>query len=239
MFEKLASILKRNKKVTQASKASASRAKAKPSQSTQPRKTVDPTHIGDLGEFKIEVQLRQFGKENRYLNDLMIVNPRSKTGYAQIDQVLITPYAVFVIETKNYKGYVKGKREESSWRVNGKFYMYNPLRQNRTHINALKRLLKDHEDIRFISVVSFTKRCELHIDPELRTVDSDEFVVYDILLTEFIQRKLVRLKHEYPKPPLSDANVSDVFQLLSERNITDPKARAEHVEKASAARKSN
>ncbi len=235
MFEKLASImLKKTKKATQDSKASASN-----TQSYQPRKKIDPTHIGDLGEFKIEVQLRQFSKEYRYFNDLLIANPRSKTGYAQIDHVLITPYAMFVIETKNYKGYIRGKRDDKTWRVNGKYNMYNPLSQNRTHINALKQLLKDHADVRFISVVSFTKRCELHVDPELRTVDTDEFVVYDILLTEFIQRKLIRLKREYPNPPLSDTNVNDIFQLLAEKNITDSKAREVHAQKASSANKTN
>ncbi|MFD1676302.1 nuclease-related domain-containing protein [Alicyclobacillus fodiniaquatilis] len=234
MFEKLAAVLKKSKKTTQDSQTSASKTESK-----QQPKTIDPKHIGDLGEFKIEVQLRQFSKENRYLNDLLIANPRSKTGYTQIDHVLITPYAVFVIETKNYKGYVKGKREDRNWRVNGKFNMYNPVRQNRTHINALKRLLKDYEDIRFISIVSFTKRCELHIEPELRTVDTDEFVVYDILLTEFIERKLIRLKNEYSRPPLSDADVSHIFQLLGEKNITDSKAREEHVQKASAVQKTN
>lgn len=232
VLDKIASIFKKSKKTTPQSQSSKSTTRA-----SQPRKEVDPTHIGDLGEYKIEVQLRQFPKENRYLNDVLMPNPRSKTGYAQIDHVLITPYAIFVIETKNYKGYIHGKRDDNSWRVNSKFNMYNPLRQNRTHINALKRVLKDYEHLRFVSVVSFTKRCELHIDPELRTVDTDEFVVLDIVLTEFIERKLIRLKNEYANPPLSESAVAGIFELLSEKNITDPKAREEHAQKASEAKK--
>lgn len=233
LFEKLASMLKKPNKATKNSKTSASKT------SNQSPNKVDPKHIGDLGEFKIEVQLRQFSKGNKYLNDLMIAHSRSKTGYAQIDHVLITPYAVFVIETKNWQGTLYGKREELNWRVNGKFPKYSPVKQNRTHISALKRTLKEYGDIRFVSVVSFTKRCDLRIDPELRTVDTDEFVVLDIVLTKLIERKLDMLRVEYANPPLSESKVSDIFQLLSENNITDPNAREEHVQKASAPKATN
>ncbi len=222
-WKKITSILNQSKTLQSSNTATPKRT----------RPTFAPERIGELGEHKIEVQLRQFSNGNRYFNDLLIVNPRSKTGYAQIDHVLITTYAIFVIETKNYKGFIRGKREDSSWRVNSKYNMYNPLRQNRTHINVLKRLLKECGDLRFISVVSFTKRCELHIDPDLRTVDTDEFVVYDILLTEFIERKLIRLRHEYSSPLLSDSDISSIFQVFCEKNITDPTVRKEHDKKAS------
>jgi hypothetical protein len=228
VFEKIASMFKKPNKTT---------GKVSSSNASQPRKVVDHTHIGDLGEFKIGVQLRQFSKENRYLNDLLIANPRSKTGYAQIDHVLITPYAVFVIETKNYKGNVRGKREDKTWRVNGKFNMYNPLRQNRTHINALKRVIAEYKDIKFVSLISFTKRCELrNVDQELREIESDELVVYDIKLTDCIERKMRRLKIENQNSLLSESDVIRIYELISEKNITDPKARAEHVDKAIVAR---
>lgn len=197
------------------------------------RRNVDPSHIGDLGEYKIDVQLRQFSKENRYLNDLLLTYPKSRTGYSQIDHVLITPYGLFVIETKNYKGSIRGKRSDMNWRVNGSFNMYNPVRQNRTHIKALQSILTDYKDIKFVSVISFTKRCELNIDPELREIESDELVVYDIKLTDYIERKLRRLKSANPRPPLSESDVIRIFELVNGNNITDPKIRAEHNHKAS------
>lgn len=223
MFGKLASLLKQSNKATQNSKTIGSKAKL-----PQQPNTVDPTHIGNLGEFKIEVQLRQFPEENRYLNDLLIPNPRSRTGFAQIDHILITPYAVFVIETKNYKGRIYGKREERYWSVNGKRNMYNPLQQNRTHVNALRRVLKRYGDIRLISVVSFTKRCELHVDPELTNVEFDQLAVYDVRLTDIIERKLIKLKAEYKTPTLSDADVRGIYELVSSTNIDDPVVREEH-----------
>jgi hypothetical protein len=195
------------------------------------KQKVDPSHIGDLGEYKIDVQLRQFSKENMYLNDILITNPKSKSGYAQIDHVLVTPYAIFVIETKNYKGSIRGKHNDLNWRVNGRFNMYNPVRQNRTHINAIKRVLADYKDVKFVSIISFTKRCELYIDQELRNIESDELVVSDIRLTEVIERKLRRLKNENSNSFLPESDVIHIFNIIGDNNITDPKIRAEHVYK--------
>ncbi|WAH39035.1 nuclease-related domain-containing protein [Alicyclobacillus dauci] len=233
MFEKIVSIFKKpNKVINQASPRN--------TRASQSRRTVDPTHIGDLGEYKIDVQLRQFSNEYRYLSDLLLVYPRSKTGYSQVDHLLITPYALFVIETKNYQGYVRGKREDRNWRVNGKYNMYNPVQQNRTHINALKRVLKEYKDIRFVSVISFTKRCDLrYLEPDLREVESDEFVVYDVKLTEYIKRTLAMLKRDYTDPPLADSDIKRIFELLIGSNITDPKIRIEHNQKAEEVKVTN
>lgn len=200
---------------------------------SEPIRKVDPSHIGDLGEYKIQVQLRQFPKENKYLNDLLLVNQKSATGYSQIDHILITPYGLFVIETKNYKGRIQGKRGDKYWRVNGSFKRYNPIWQNRTHIKGLRGILTEFKDIRIVSVVSFTKRCELYVEANLRQVDADEFVVYDIKLTEFIERKLIRLKSEIPNP-MSESDIDRIFDQISSQNITDTETRNEHIQRASS-----
>lgn len=62
-------------------------------------------------------------------------------------------------------------------------------------------------------------------------------LIYDILLTEFMERKLIGLKNEYPSPPLSGADVSRIFSLLGEKNMIDLRERAEHAKKASAVQK--
>ena len=196
----------------------------------QERKRVDPAHIGDLGEFKVNVQLRQFEKGSQYLTDLLLPNSRSKTGYSQIDHVLVTQYAIFVIETKNYDGTIRGKRMDKYWQVNGKFSIYNPLRQNYGHIKTLQEILKEFSDIDFVSIVSFTKRCKaLYIDQELRNIEANELVVYDIKLTDIIDTKLRKLSLSKSSPPLSQASVERIVEIISMKNITDPQIRVEHV----------
>lgn len=85
--------------------------KAHPSRSST-RPKVQPTRIGELGEHKINIQLDQLPKGCKYVSDLMVANPKSRTGYSQIDHVVITPYGLFVIETKNYNGEIKGDQRQ-------------------------------------------------------------------------------------------------------------------------------
>lgn len=70
--------------------------------------------IGELGEYKINIQLDQLPKNYLYLSDLLIKNSKAQSGYSQIDHIVFTPYAIFVIETKNYKGTIYGDRKRKS-----------------------------------------------------------------------------------------------------------------------------
>lgn len=115
--------------------------------------------------------------------------------------------------------------------------MYNPFMQNYGHIQAIKSLLPDYQERRYISLVSFTMRCRFSVDPELRKIQSDELIVYDVELSEFIQRKINRIQAEKTDPVLTDSDLQEIYQSLQEANITDPKIRAVHVEKAGSAGK--
>lgn len=199
---------------------------------SQNKRTVDPTHIGDLGEYKIEVQLRQMPMEYKYVNDVLLANPKSHTGYSQIDHVLVTPYAVFVIETKNRQGSIKGERKYSKWLVNGKPILPNPLRQNHGHVKALQRILKGFEEIKYVSMVSFTKRCTLNVEPELREIESDELILYDIKFSDYVERKIALLKRK-GTATMSGSDVERIIEIINANNITDHIARAEHVKRAS------
>ncbi|MNN83883.1 hypothetical protein D3C81_2009790 [compost metagenome] len=85
--------------------------------------------------------------------------------------------------------------------------------------------------MKFISMVSFTMRCRFSIDPELRKIQSDELVIYDVELSEFISRKLLRLKAETPEPSISPAQTQAIYEHLLQANITDSEIRKLHVDK--------
>jgi hypothetical protein len=82
-------------------------------------------------------------------------------------------------------------------------------------------------------MISFTMRCRFSIDPELRQISSNELIIYDVELTEFISRKLIRLSTENPEPFLKNEDINHIYNLLVEANIMDPKIRIEHVDKES------
>ncbi|ETT61685.1 NERD domain-containing protein [Paenibacillus sp. FSL R7-277] len=200
-------------------------------QTPKPKPKVASARIGELGEHKINIQLDQLPKECRTLSDLMFPNPKSRTGYAQIDHVVISPYCLFVIETKNYNGEIKGRRTDQQWSVSNRYKMYNPLKQNYGHIKAIESLIKGVATVKFISMVSFTMRCRFSIDPELRKIHSDELIVYDVELSEFISRKLISLKTGIFEPPISAAQGQTIYDHLVQANITDAEIHKLHVQR--------
>ncbi|KAA0566621.1 NERD domain-containing protein [Bacillus sp. CH30_1T] len=183
---------------------------------------------GELGEYKIDIQLDQLPKTYRHLSDLLIPNPKAKSGYSQIDHVVITPYAIFVIETKNYQGTIYGGKDRNTWLVNGKFKMMNPFVQNYGHIKALSSLIDEKYQDLFVSMVSFTKRSTFKVDPDYRKIASNELIVYDIELSEFIHRKESVLKIQHKEPLLNESDILAIYQAIVNANIPDLSVREEH-----------
>ncbi|MFD1039723.1 nuclease-related domain-containing protein [Virgibacillus byunsanensis] len=196
---------------------------------TNPTNSKVATRKGEIGEYKIDIQLSQLPKEYLYVNDIMIKNTKSITGYSQIDHVVLTPYGIFIIETKNYQGTIYGGKNRKHWLINGNFKMKNPLIQNYGHIGALKLILDKKFHGQFISIVSFTKRCTLKIDPEIREISSDEIVIYDLYLSETIKRKVLRAKLKHKEVLLTINDIENMYRSLTEANITDTNLREEHT----------
>lgn len=214
------------------SKSKKSNAKSEKSKTVPKAKKpmITSTRIGELGEYKINIQLDQLPKNSRYLSDVLLPNPRAKSGYSQIDHVIFTSYAIFVIETKNYAGTIYGDRNRDKWSVNGKFPMMNPFHQNFGHIKALKSILSEEEESNFVSIVSFTRRCTFKVDEDLRKIQSNDLIVYDTELSEYISRKMNVLRVQANSPRYTDEDVSSMYRILSKNNITDPKIRSEHID---------
>ena len=198
--------------------------------SSKPKRTIEQlaTRKGEIGEYKIDIQLDQLPKNYRHLSDLLITNTKAKSGYSQIDHVVITPYAIYAIETKNYQGIIYGERNRKTWLVNGKFKMMNPFVQNYGHIKALTTMIDKKYHNLFISMVSFTKRCTFKVDPDYRKIASNELIVYDIELSEFIHRKESVLKIQHKEPLINESDISSIYHTFLKVNISDLKVREEH-----------
>ncbi len=102
-----------------------------------------PTIKGRIGEgvVNLAAKLRLDSKVYHLIKDVTIP---SKNGTTQIDHVIVSKFGVFVIETKNYKGWIFANAKDRQWtQVNykQKHRFQNPLRQNYGHICALSELL--------------------------------------------------------------------------------------------------
>ena len=195
-----------------------------------PRPKIAPERIGDLGEYKINIQLDQLPKECRYISDFMLSNSNSKSGYSQIDHMILSPFAIFVIETKNYAGTIYGDFDRPKWSGNGKFAMANPFHQNYGHIKAIHTHIPHVDISHFVSMVSFTRRSTFKVNEELRKIQSNELIVYDTELSNFITRKINVLKLIEKTPVFTEEQISEIYNLLSNENILDQQIRAKHID---------
>jgi restriction system protein len=80
-------------------------------------------------------------------------------GTTQIDHVLVSTKGIFVIETKNYSGWIFGNEKSKQWmqviyRVKNRFQ--NPIHQNYRHVKVIEQLLDFLTKEQIHSIVVFT-----------------------------------------------------------------------------------
>lgn len=109
-------------------------------------KLFKPFLKGKLGEFAVATHVKLYLKDPQYilLNDLTL--PDGAGATTQIDHLLLSPYGIFVIETKNYKGWIFASARQKQWTqkiYKNSYTFQNPIHQNYKHIKVLEQLLTD------------------------------------------------------------------------------------------------
>ncbi len=125
-------------------------------------------NVGQFGEFLIEFALTNNNLSGDFVVFKNIYIPAgNKTS--EIDLLMLHEKGIFVFESKNYSGWIFGGADQLTWTqvlpqgIKNKFY--NPIRQNRTHINALVEILGKPASA-FISYIVFSERCTLKQVPD-------------------------------------------------------------------------
>jgi hypothetical protein len=88
------------------------------------------------------VALTNFGPPDYHL--MNHVTLLMKDGTTQVDHILVSRFGVFVIETKDYKGWIFANAMQANWTqvlFNFKFKFQNPIFQNIRHVQAVQGLL--------------------------------------------------------------------------------------------------
>ncbi|MEK4131125.1 NERD domain-containing protein [Solibacillus sp. FSL W8-0474] len=110
---------------------------------------------GAVGERRVSKLLESLGEEAMIFNDLYI--PKKDGEMTQVDHVLLSAYGLFVIETKNYKGWIFGGETQRNWTqtiYKKRSRFYNPVMQNNTHLKALQHHL--NMDVPVHSIIVFS-----------------------------------------------------------------------------------
>jgi hypothetical protein len=111
---------------------------------------------GLIGEtlLSLVIKIRLDKKKYQLLYDVTL---RTEDGTTQIDHIIVSQYGIFVIETKNMKGWIFGSEHQKFWTQNiykQKHTFQNPLHQNYKHTKTLEKLL-DIDSSKIFSVVVF------------------------------------------------------------------------------------
>lgn len=180
---------------------------------------------GFIGEKAVELAGKLSLDQSEYiqLHNLLLRDTDGST--TQIDHVILTPYGIFVIETKNYKGWIFGSENDAKWtqKLHGKSHTFqNPLRQNYRHIKVLSKLLAIEEG-KFKSVVTFLGECTFKTKMPPNVVKGLGYIDY------------IR---SHNTPVLSPETIRKAAETLESVDIGHGReARREHVDNLRAAHK--
>lgn len=116
---------------------------------------------GWLGEQKTQFKLWFSLSSKLYQRFHDVIIP-SQHGTTQIDHILVSPFGLFVIETKNYTGWIYGSETQSNWTqvvYQSKYSFQNPLKQTYRHKKVLSKYL-GVKDSHIKTVISFVGNVE-------------------------------------------------------------------------------
>jgi restriction system protein len=145
---------------------------------------------GKIGEIKTNLAQILFLdlKEYHIFNNVLL---KANHGTTQIDHIIVSKYGIFVIETKNWNGWIYGKRDDDYWThvfFKAKHKLQNPLHQNYLHTKSLAEVLKINHNLMF-PVVKFWGKCSFKTSMPEGVLKSG--------LTRYIKNKKSVLLHEH------------------------------------------
>lgn len=137
-----------------------------------------PRFKGWRGERAVQRLIRQQLNPLVYVDVHNVTLPTPDGGSTQIDHLIFSPYGLFVLETKNYQGWIFGTEKQREWtqqifKKRSKFQ--NPLRQNYKHTQTLQSLL-GLEPEQVHSVIAFVGDCEFKTEMPANVTRGDGFI---------------------------------------------------------------
>lgn len=174
---------------------------------------IKPISKGKYFEQCVSNEISQLPDEYIVLNNLFFENNGRST---QIDHIIVSPYGVFVIESKGYKGWITGGENSEYWTqtiFNSKYQFYNPIRQNAGHVRFLRHLLNP---VTFIPIVVFDNSADI------KAHFGNNIVVNLYYLNSSIQ--------QYRTPILSKEAVDTIVQIIrSNSKIANEETLKQHI----------
>jgi restriction system protein len=159
-----------------------------------------PWFKGILGEalVKLAAKLKLPADSYHPIHNVTLPTP---DGTTQIDHIFVSRFGIFVVETKNMKGWIFGGENQAQWTqkiFKQSFKFQNPLRQNYKHVKALEATL-DVPPEAIHSVVVFTGDSSFKTPMPSNVTQGSGYIKY--------------IK-SFQEPVLTDTEVKSVFAQI-------------------------
>ena len=139
---------------------------------------------------------------------------KSESGWTtEIDVVMLSPSGIFVIESKDYSGWVFGSESQKNWcqtfpagrGTSEKFTFYNPIMQNRTHIQHLRIIVG--QDCPVYSIIAFSDQCTLR---DIQVDSEDVYVIYRSQIAQTISS----INSKASMTALSENDITTLYECM-------------------------
>lgn len=192
---------------------------------------------GWLGEMKTNFYLWFSLPKKTYHRYHNLILP-SKNGTTQIDHLIISVYGVFIVETKNKKGWIFGSENQDNWTqtIYGKNYSFqNPLKQTFRQKAVLSEFLnltlsKIHTVVYFVGDCSF----KTEMPENVINYDVGRFIkqFQNILIsTEIVDQIVCTIEKQVSHSSLSTRDHIKSLHIRHSSNTICPKCGSNLVEK--------
>lgn len=183
---------------------------------------------GLLGEYYIYKRLARLPGHKRFVFNCYL--PKSEEEKTEVDVILIHETGVYVLESKNYSGWIFGTETNQYWTQtlpagrgrSQKIHFPNPIIQNKVHLKWLKAFLPDNS-LRILSYIVFSERCTLK---NINLTSGEHRVVKRSDLKEDITNSI-----KNADSCLNTEKIDELYDMLQPLTNVDREEKEAHIHK--------
>jgi hypothetical protein len=178
---------------------------------------------GNYGEFLTFVKLEKLPGQFRLMTNLYL--PKIDGTTTEVDLIMLHDTGLYVFESKNYSGWIFGDEKNRNWTQSlpnkHKEKFFNPVWQNKAHINGLKSILGTENDRLFKSYIVFSERCALKkinvTSPNVKVLKRDALI--QTMKNEICNNEKL----------ISSRDIDRLFAILNPYTHANPSLKEAHV----------
>ena len=170
------------------------------------------------------------------LHDILIEGAEGYTS--QIDLIMIGVKGLYVIEVKNFEGAkIYGDGAKSKWyyyRGGKKYEFYSPIKQNKKHIEYLKKFLSDFGNIPCFSII--TMLCD---DFKVTNINGDSLEQTTVVCSSLLAMdKGIHLIAKDKPIVFDEEQKKKIYEYIVSKQLSGKEIRKEHKDNVTAYKKS-